>query len=49
MAVVVVLAAAAGITVPCGIVVAGVAALPCVMVVVVALHVDSFVKKNVSK
>jgi hypothetical protein len=30
------------------IVMAGVAALPCVMVVVVALHVDSSVKKNVS-
>jgi hypothetical protein len=45
MAVVVVFAAAAaGITAPCDCH----AALPCVMVVVVALHVDSFVKKNVS-
>jgi hypothetical protein len=34
-------AAAANITVPCGIIVAGVAALPCAMVVVLAVHVDS--------
>ena len=41
-------AAAANITVPCGrcgIIVAGVAALPCAIMVVVALHIDSFVKK----
>jgi hypothetical protein len=43
--VVVAVLAAANVTVPCGIVVASVAALPCAMVVVVAVHVDSFVKK----